>query len=323
MILLPIGTAMLAQGAAPKVTGTPRVFYINDHGVRGCDPDNEQTLIHWLFHADLFEWEGIVGENGTDCDITGGSSVNTDIVFTVLDAYAADYPKLREHAAFPQPGALRLLVHQGVNHSSPPGGVPVAPSAASRALVQAARRDDPRPLWVVTGGSLSDVSRALHDAPDIAQRIRVYNTGSWNTKRDPHARRRIHDAYATKGLWWIEANTTFRGIYVGGNQTSNWSDTAFVSRYVAPAGALGALYKARKPDMKEGDAAILLYLLNGDAGDPAVAGWGGRYRRLQGGATYWGDLLAEAGKQYPGAETISRWRTAYLGMWRKRLAWAK
>lgn len=57
-----VACCLAASSAAP-----PRLFYINDHAAAGCDPDNEQTLVHLLFHADLFEWEGLVGEGGTNC----------------------------------------------------------------------------------------------------------------------------------------------------------------------------------------------------------------------------------------------------------------
>lgn len=107
--------------------------------------------------------------------------------------------------------------------------------AASRALVKAARHRDTagRPLWVVTGGSLSDVSRALHDAPDIVRKIRLYSIGSWNTAQDPASRRRVR---RIPNLWWIEANSSFRGVYKGGNQTGQYNDITLVSDHIAKAG---------------------------------------------------------------------------------------
>lgn len=319
---------MLGAVATVRAAGSrslaPRVFYINDHGQSpGCDPDNEQALIHMLFHADLLDWEGIVGEGGTNCAPPGTN--NTGEIFQVLDAYAADFPKLRAHASFPPPEVLRGLVMQGVHQSSPPSGIPIAPTAASEALVQAARRVDPagRPLWVLTGGSLSDVSRALHDAPDILPRVRVYSIGAWNTAQDPHSRRHLREAYAPRGLWWIEANTTFRGVYLGGNQSGDYGDEAFVAQHVAKGGAMGALYEERKAVMKEGDMAAALYLMQGAPADPTAPSWGGRYRQVSPAArAFWGDLL-DASATYPGASTISRWRTQILGLWRERIEWAQ
>lgn len=114
----------------------PRLFYINDHAAKGCDPDNEQTLVHLLFHADLFSWEGLVGEGGTNCATRQGHlppGRNAAEVLRVLSAYAADYPALRKgHAAaglpgsFPSPKVLRSMVTQGVNVSAPDGLPPVA-----------------------------------------------------------------------------------------------------------------------------------------------------------------------------------------------------
>ena len=60
-----------------------------------------------------------------------------------------------------------------------------------------------------------------------------------------------------------------------------------------------------------------------DAGDPAAPSWGGRYRRPSPAAkAWWSDLLDEAA-HYPGAATISEWRTQILDLWRERLHSAK
>jgi hypothetical protein len=341
--VLECGASALTENgrhAANSATGAwepmslPRLFYINDHGPHGCDPDNEQTLIHLLFHADMFEWEGILADGGTNCATRAGFPPGQNYleVLDVLDAYASDFPTLqREHAAaklagaFPSPATLRSLVVQGVNVSSPEDGLPPVATAGSRALVRAARRDDARPLWVVTGGSLSDVSRALHDAPEIASKIRLYSVGSWNTQHDPWARRRISQQ---PGLWWIEANTTFRGVYEGGNQTGQYNDVTIVSDHIAPAGAMGALYKQRSPTMKEGDMAGLYYLMGPDGGkaatDPTAPHWGGQYRLVSNSTPlYWSDLLTAPTRypEYLGAQTVSQWRTEILDLWLSRLRW--
>eukprot|EP01052_Picozoa_sp_SAG31_P039082 SAG31_NODE_5345_length_2595_cov_1.212340_2_plen_550_part_01 len=313
---------------AGRATTLPRVFYINDHhGLKDhvehdCDPDNEQSLIHLLFHADHFQWEGIVGEGGTNC---GGlpRGQNTDIILRVLDAYSTDYSTLQGHVpSFPSPASLRAVVWQGVNNSDTTG-VPARATAASDALVAAARRSDPRPLWVVTGGSLSDVSRALHDAPDILPKIRVYSIGSTNTRHDPHSRAHIHSAYPT--LWWIENNSTFRGVYTGGNQSGRYSDSTFVTEYLAHGGAMGALYQERKKTMKEGDAPMMLYLMGGgDPAHPTAEHWGGQFQ-LVAEPSFWSDNPANDGqhRQTNGSESISKWRMSYLDLWLERVDWLR
>ena len=63
-----------------------------------------------------------------------------------------------------------------------------APTDGSQLLVESARAEDPRPLWVLVWGSITDVAQAVHDAPDIADRIRIVSIGSWNTSQDRAAR---------------------------------------------------------------------------------------------------------------------------------------
>lgn len=49
-------------------------------------------------------------------------------------------------------------------------------------IVRCARKDSDRPLYVLVWGGLDDLAQALHDAPDIAGRIRVYWIGGPNKK---------------------------------------------------------------------------------------------------------------------------------------------
>ena len=56
------------------------------------------------------------------------------------------------------------------------------PTDGSTAIVEAARRQDSRPLYVLVWGALEDVAQALHDAPDIMSKIRVYWIGGPNKK---------------------------------------------------------------------------------------------------------------------------------------------
>lgn len=64
------------------------------------------------------------------------------------------------------------------------------PTEGSEWIVRCARRHAKEtetgkreaPLYVLVWGGLEDVAQALHDAPDIAQRIRVYWIGGPNKK---------------------------------------------------------------------------------------------------------------------------------------------
>jgi hypothetical protein len=80
-------------------------------------------------------------------------------------------------------------------------------------------------------------------------------------------------------LWLIEAETTFRGMYVGGKQDGDLGNREFIARHVKGHGALGDLLAAKKADIKMGDTPSVLYLLRGDAENPAGESWGGAFVR--------------------------------------------
>jgi len=89
-------------------------------------------------------------------------------------------------------GGVEPPVHEG---SETPFGSGGATSAASEGIVAEARRDDGLPLYLVCGGPLTNVAAALHQAPDIAQRLTLVWIGGalepgapeYNRDTDPHA----------------------------------------------------------------------------------------------------------------------------------------
>ena len=123
-------------------------------------------------------------------------------------------------------------------------------------------------------------------------------------------------------LWLIEADTTFRGMYVGGLQEKDLGNREFLARHVKGHGALGDLLVRKKADIEMGDTPSVLYLLRGDPEDPTGESWGGSFVRPDPQRTYWTDnpdpALREAA--FPGARTVNRWRPQYLRDWQQRMA---
>jgi hypothetical protein len=131
---------------------------------------------------------------------------------------------------------------------------------------------------VLVWGGLEDLAQALHDAPDILPKLRVYWIGGPNKKWSPDAYQYIVERHAA--LWMIEANATYRGWFVGGPPTGEWSNTGFVTTHVAGAGALGRFFAGQLDgQMKMGDTPSVAWLLHGVPDDPSQDGWGGRFVR--------------------------------------------
>lgn len=290
----------------------PRVIVSTDIG--GGDPDDFQSMVHYLLYADVLETEGLISsppKRGRARDI-----------FECIDAYCGDYMNLRSWSHdYPTPGALRRMVKQGAIDPQS-GDTPAATISDGAALIiERAKVESERPLYVLVWGSITDVAQAVHKDPGIKAKLRIYSIGSWNTRQDPDARDYLFKNHPD--LWWIENDTTFRGMYMGGDQAGDLGNREFLQQHVKGHGDLGALFMKKKADIKMGDTPSVLYMLHGDANRPETEHWGGAFVRPFPARrhTYWHDnpekSVRERGKS--GARTVNKWRRDYLLDWEKRM----
>ena len=244
-----------------------RVIISTDIG--GTDPDDFQSMVHLLVYADRLDIEGLISS-----PFGPGRKKH---ILEVIDCYEKDYPSLKTYSEkYPTPNALRAITKQGETQPAPYAGVRRS-TEGSRWIVECARRDDPRPLSVLVWGGIEDVAQALHDAPDILPKLRVYYIGGPNKKWGPDAYQYIATHHSK--LWIIEANSTYRGWFTGGNQKGELGNKEFVKQHIAGHGALGDLFVSKKDDIKMGDTPSVAWLLNGTPEDPAKPGWGGEFVR--------------------------------------------
>ena len=77
----------------------------------------------------------------------------------------------------------------------------------------------------------------------------------------------------------IEANSTYRGWFVGGDQSGEWGNRAFAAAHTPRAGERSGDYFAGilSGVLKMGDSPSVGYLLSGASPDPGRGGWGGRF----------------------------------------------
>jgi len=268
--------ALLAAGAVapvpfvnPVEPERPRVIVTTDIG--GTDQDDYQSMVHLLLYSDAFDVEGLIS--------SPYGPGRREHILQVIDRYAADYRNLKRHSMnYPEPDALRRMAKQGAIDPAPASGFGDA-TEGSDWIVRRARRSDPRPLWVLVWGGIDDLAQALHDAPDIAPKLRVYFIGGPNKMWSVDAYNYIEEHHAA--LWMIEANSTYRGWFVGGNQSGEWGNRAFVATHVAGQGALGSFFATMlNGTLKMGDSPSVAYLLHNTIDDPSKPGWGGRFVRV-------------------------------------------
>lgn len=262
----------------------PRVLVSTDIG--GTDPDDFQSLVHLLVYADRFELEGLIS--------SPYGPGRKEHILEVINHYERDYANLKTYSPnYPAPDTLRAITKQGALDSPGHAGFG-APTEGSQWIVKSARRKDARLLYVLVWGGIEDLAQALHDAPDILPKLRVYFIGGPNKMWSVDAYNYIEQHHPK--LWMIEANATYRGWFVGGNQSGDWGNQAFVAAHIAGRGALGEFFHTQlKGVIKMGDSPSVGWLLHGKPSDPTQPGWGGKFVRIwDGRKTIFDRLTTEA-----------------------------
>jgi len=249
----------------PDITQRPRVIVSTDIG--GTDPDDFQSMVHFLVYSDMFDVEGLIS--------SPYGPGRREHIEQVIEKYAADYLNLKTYSdRYPSPQELRRVTKQGAIDSAAPAAGRA--TEGSNWIVGAARRNDARPVWVLVWGGIDDLAQALHDAPDILPKLRVYFIGGPNKMWSVDAYDDIERNHPL--LWMIEANSTYRGWFTGGDQSGEWDNKAFVARHVAGRGMLGEFFSTQlQGTVKMGDSPSVVYALRSTRDDPSHAGWGGRF----------------------------------------------
>lgn len=242
-----------------------RVVVSTDIG--GTDPDDFQSMVHLLVYADVLDIEGLIS--------SPYGPGRKQHILKVIDCFEQDFANLKTHSkSYPTADTLRSITKQGEIAVASYAGVRSS-TEGSQWLVECARRDDPRPLHVLVWGGIEDLAQALHDAPDILPKLRVYFIGGPNKKWSPNAYQYIIENHPQ--LWIIEANATYRGWFTGGNQSGTWGNLQFVKDHIFGRGSLGNFFGSKMNSIKMGDSPSVGWLLSGMPNDPTNPGWGGQF----------------------------------------------
>jgi hypothetical protein len=268
----------VALGLSASLVGLPqqrprsseerhRVLVSTDIG--GSDPDDFQSMVHFLVYSDLFDIEGIVS--------SPWGPGRKRHVLEVIDRYEEDYPNLRTWSdRYPTPDRLRSITKQGETEFAVGAGHGRS-TEGSNWIIECARRDDPRPLYVLVWGTIEDVAQALHDDPSIKDKLRVYFIAGPNKKWSPAAYNYIEQHHPD--LWIIENNSTYRGWFEGGDQSDDLGNRSFVEAHIRGHGALGDYFVRHLGGViKMGDTPSVTYMMCTPE-NPTQPGWGGRFVR--------------------------------------------
>lgn len=245
-----------------------RIIVTTDIG--GSDYDDFQSMVHYLLYSNLFDTEGLISSAWGDG--------RKDHILEVIDAYEKDYPKLKKYDdKYPTPEYLRSITKQGNINFAPYKGFS-EPTEASELIIKCAKKDDRRPLYILGWGLLEDIAQALHDAPEIVDKIRVNYVGGPNKKWGLNAYQYIRENFPN--LWIIEDNSTYRGWFNGGFMEGDYANDIFVEKFIKGHGALGDYFYSKGHKIKMGDTPTVSYFLRGVPENPCEESWGGTFVKV-------------------------------------------
>ncbi|MFQ8430748.1 nucleoside hydrolase-like domain-containing protein [Amaricoccus sp. W119] len=322
-----------------------RVLISTDLG--GYDNDDAQSMIHALLYANDVDYRGFVMTRTLDGGSVGGRRTSgATMLREMLDAYEDDLPNLRQHdSSYPSAASLRSKIFEG----SYDGGWPGTLSRGAQHIVSQARAaSEGDPLYILAWGPIHDVAAALLSAPDIVPKVRLYSLAAYGQdSANPAAYNALVNAVRNNpdydDLWWINAESTMRGIYVdqnGDRHRGIANNLPWVQENIAGHGELGKLFRekytydlstsrsgASSPDgLKMGDTPSLLYLLdNANNNAPTTANsWGGRFRDWDIGDNTYTDRTEASLRMgnWDGARTVYNNRPEIYDDFAERMDWA-
>jgi hypothetical protein len=281
----------------------PRILVLTDISPPDVEPDDIESLIRLLVHADLFEIEGLVATTGWST--SGDTAQWIRLIHDGIDAYEKDLPNLRKrsdqdgHLAdesrqrvgyWPSPAYLRS---QTVLGSQKRGMAAIGKdndTPGSDLIIRMADEKDDRPLWVLAWGGGNTLAQAVwrvradrtaDQLRKFLQKLRFYTITDQDrgyqrgTPFDISAHQWLRRDFEKDLVFlWDESAWT----YQNGTGKRKWDEYA---THIQGHGHLGRMYPKYRYGV-EGDTPSFLYVLpNGlnDPEDPGHGGWGGYFRR--------------------------------------------
>ena len=331
--------------------GHPRVIIISDIG---NEPDDQMSLVRLLLYSNSLDIEGLIATTST----WQKTATHPETMRALIAAYGQVRPNLLLHAkGWPEASDLAARVYTGQTAYGMAATGAGKTSDGAQAIIRAAERDDPRPVWICLWGGANTLAQALvairaTHPPDQAARLiaklRISSisdqddAGPWIRREFPALFYIVSPSTPTGGEY---AYATWTGIsgdayYRNGAGADSTTITNEWLEANIRKGPLGKLYP-RFMFIMEGDTPSYLGLIDNGLNSfrrPDWGGWGGRYvYRQPYGETHpiWtqgGDEFGRVTSQdtvigVDGAEhvsdqaTIWRWREAFQNDFAARMEW--
>ncbi|MEY2928011.1 MAG: hypothetical protein RL367_2488, partial [Pseudomonadota bacterium] len=360
LLVLSLAAAMMPVGVAAKDCGDcasvptqrprpisrPRLIVLSDIG---NEPDDQMSLVRLLLYSNDMDIEALVATTST----WQRNKASPEIMKAVIAAYGQVQANLMLHGqGWPSEAELDHKVFSGQSQYGLAATGPDKMTPGAQAIIDAAERDDPRPLWVTIWGGANTLAQALlhvrdtRTPPELAKLVAKLHVisisdqddaGPWIRHEFPQLFYIVKPSppdsadYASATWTGISGDIYYR--IPGANTslvTNQWLDKNIRSK-----GPLGAAYP-KFAFIMEGDTPSFLGLIPTglDAPEkPNWGGWGGRYiqRQPYGEShpiwTQGGDMF----RRVTSADTVNgitsdqatiwRWRQAYQHDFAARMDW--
>ncbi len=279
----------------------PRLVVLTD--ISSWEPDDHESLIRLLVHADLYEIEGIVITTGWSMDNVNKNKQFKDIATGVIDAYEKDLPNLlkrskqtafehdnekQEIGYWPSAQYLRDRtmfgsMRMGMNFVGSENN-----SDGSDLIIKLADEDDDRPIWVTFWGGGNTLAQSIwqvqqtrskSELKTFLHKIRAYaitdqdrpQKSGFETSSHGWMRREFSD-----DLLFIWDECAWK--YQNGAGKNNWTK---YETDIQHHGNLGSDYPKYVWGV-EGDTPAFLHIMPNGLNNPDIptqAGWGGYSER--------------------------------------------
>lgn len=329
----------------------PRLVVLTDIAPADLEPDDQESLIRLLAHADLYEIEAIVATTGWN---VGDYPVAwMDTIFNTLGAYEKDLPNLMKRSEqtsflpigkenqkqyigyWPSIDYLRSRVMLGSSKTGPKVLGENNRSKGSDMIIQLADEADDRPIWISVWGGGNTLAQAIwqvkqtrtdKEFKDFLHKLRVYTV----TDQDL--------SYHDRGKYELSSHMWMREL-CGKDLFFMWDESAWQTQnaigsnswnqyaeHIQGHGNLGARYPKNKYGV-EGDTPSYLQSLPNGLHNPSnlnEIGWAGYY--------VWDNTLDQKTQCYtnttPAVMQISRkyehyFYPAIFANFAARMDWAK
>jgi hypothetical protein len=273
----------------------PRIVVLTDLSL--SEPDDHQSLIRLLAHADLYEIEGIVLTTGWS---QRNPSKDMDKAKGTIDAYAKDLPNLMKRSN--QTGfahdderqeigywpSAQYLKDRTMFGSMVMGQEFIGAknnSKGSDLIIKLADEDDDRPIWVTFWGGGNTLAQSIwkvqqtrseSELKAFLQKVRAYAIADQDTKNrtssDLSSHAWMRRAFSDDLLFIWEGSAWHHQVSAA--KRGKWPE--YVA-HIQHHGNLGDQYPKYRYGV-EGDTPSFLHLLPNGLNDPDVptqAGWGG------------------------------------------------